>query len=65
MFQFSFNSFRLVASYFAPLRQSRKYYDSLAVIGFFDKHKVMELRHLRYFVGVALHLNYSAVAAFL
>ena len=39
--------------------QSRKSYDLLVVIGFCDKHEIMELRHLRYFVGVAHHLNYS------
>jgi len=43
----------------APFLPSRKSYDLLVVIGFCDKHKVMELRHLRYFVGVAHHLNYS------
>src|SRR4029077_165054 len=49
----------LSAGYIAPFLPSRKSYDSLAVIGFRDKDEVMELRHLRYFVGVAHHLNYS------
>src|SRR4029077_17259020 len=49
----------LSASCIAPFLPSRKSYDSLIVIGFCDNGEVMELRHLRYLVGVAHHLNYS------
>jgi DNA-binding transcriptional LysR family regulator len=49
-------------SFIAQFFKSLKSYDSFAVIGFYDKFKIMELRHLRYFTAVARHLNYSEAA---
>src|SRR5580692_6107400 len=49
-------------SFVAQFYKSWKSYDFLVVIVFYDKMPCVELRHLRYFVAVARHLNYSEAA---